>query len=115
MLRIDEQNNIFLTRGDTAYIDIISFTDGNGNPYFLQEGDKIYFRLRTDKYMLTKELALDIAENSATLILIPQDTINLPFAVHKYEMELVTNQAEHFTFFADRNFTIGRELEVHNG
>ena len=115
MLEIDKDNNIKLTRGDTAYIDITSFVDGEGDPYFLHEGDKIYFRLKTEKYILTKQLALDLAENTATLILNPQDTLGLSFATHRYEMELVTYQEEHFTFFADKNFTIGRELEVHNG
>lgn len=113
MLVIDKDNNILLTRGDTAYIDIIDFYDIDGNPYTLEEGDNIYFRLRTSRVLLTKKLSIDLENNTATLLLEPKDTSYLPEKTHKYEIELVTHKNEHFTFVADKNFTIGKEQEVH--
>lgn len=113
MLEIDKQNNILLTRGDTAYIDFEDFIDIDGNPYELQENDTIYFRLRTSKVLLTKTLSIDLENQTATLLIEPKDTINLPMTTHKYEVELVTHQNQHYTYIADKNFTIGKEQEVH--
>lgn len=113
MLEIDKQNNILLTRGDTAYIDFEDFIDIDGNPYELEEGDQIFFRLKTSRVLLTKPLSIDLEEQTATLLIEPRDTINLPMATHKYEIELVTHQDKHYTFIADKNFTIGKEQEVH--
>lgn len=113
MLKIDDQNNITLTRGDTAYIDIDEWVDYDGNVYYLEEGDRVYFRLRTTKQILTKELVVDWESNVATLIIEPRDTIPLPVAAHRYEIELVTANDEHFTFVANKIFTIDKEQEVH--
>lgn len=116
MLTIDKDNNIFLTRGDTAYIRILEFTKDDDTVYYLQDGDRIYFRMRTtNNRILPKEFVIDFENNSALLTLIPDDTILLPIAIHKYEVELVTNIGEHFTFIANKNFEIGPEQEVHYG
>ncbi len=113
MLIIDEYNNITLTRGDTAYIDLSEFFDYDGDTYYLQQGDKIYFRLRTPKQILTKELEINTGLNMATLTINPEDTIPFAFGDYRYEMELVTVDNEHFTFIADKRFTVDKEQEVH--
>jgi hypothetical protein len=113
MLEIDKQNNILLTRGDTACIDFEDFIDIDGNPYKLEENDQIFFRLKTSRVLLTKSLSIDLSAQTATLLIEPRDTINLPMATHKYEIELVTHEDKHYTFIADKNFTIGKEQEVH--
>lgn len=114
MLDIDRNQNITLTRGDTAYIDIIGLKDKDGTAYTLVSGDVIWFRLKGTT-LFEKQLSIDTEENFATLTLEPEDTEDLAFSMYKYEMELVTSIGEHFTFIADKNFTIGKELEVHNG
>lgn len=116
MLTIDKDNNIFLTRGDTAYIKILEFIKDDGDIYYLQDGDAIYFRMRTtNNRILSKELVIDFENNTALLTFIPDDTIYLPITKNKYEIELVTNIGEHFTFIANKNFEIGPEQEVHYG
>lgn len=114
MLYIDRDGNITLTRADTAFIDVTSFKNQVGETYQLFEGDKVYFRLKTNP-ILEKELTIDLLNNKAGLHIIPDDTAGLPFTTFKYEMELVTSTGEHFTFIADRNFTVGKEVEEHNG
>ena len=114
MLEIDKDNNIKLTRGDTAYINLDPLINSDGTVYEFQEGDKIYFRLRTNTYrLLTKELEIDLSTNTATLSIDPLDTANFPLGVHKYELELVTVLNEHFTFIANKKFILDRELEGH--
>lgn len=114
MLYIDRDVNITLTRADTAFIDVISFKNQKGETYQLFEGDKVYFRLKTNP-ILEKELTVDLVNNRANLHIIPEDTAELQFTTYKYEMELVTSAGEHFTFIADKNFTVGKEVEEHNG
>lgn len=116
MLEIDSRTKtITLTRGDTAYIEVSTLLNADGTDYEYNADDKVYFRLKLDSSMLEKEMAIDLENNKSTLTLYPEDTENLAFGIYKYEMELVTAIGEHFTFIADKNFTISKELEVHNG
>ena len=114
MLNIDRNLNITLTRADTAYIDVSVLKNADGTDYTYEDGDAVYFRLKADS-MLEKQLGIDFENNKSTLTLNPNDTIQIPVGIYKYEMELVTAIGEHFTFIADKNFTISKELEVHDG
>ena len=111
MLRI-AYNKIYLTRGDTAYLEI-SITDDTGNPYALVDGDKIIFRLKstvdTKILLLEKEFNTEILR----LELKPEDTMSLKFGVYRYEVELVTGASEHFTIIENAEFEITPELEGH--
>lgn len=114
MLDIDRQLNITLTRADTAYIDVIALKNADGTDYTYEDGDAVWFRLKGVS-LLEKQLGIDFENNKSTLTLLPNDTVNIPFGIYKYEMELVTAIGEHFTFIADKHFTISEELEAHNG
>jgi len=114
MLDIDRNQNITLTRGDTAYIDVTEFRNNDGESYTLIDGDKVYFRLGTNP-PIEKELTLDLINNKAVLHLVPADTENLPYSIFKFEVEVVTSVGDHYTCVADRNFTIGKEVEEHHG
>ena len=114
MLDIDRNQNITLTRGDTAYIDIVELRNRDGAIYDLVAGDRIFFRLKANS-VIEKELDIDLPNSKASLHILPADTIGLDYTSYKYEMELVTSTDEHFTFIADKNFIISEEVEVHNG
>ena len=109
---------IYLTRADTAYLQFIPMEkipeQKEPTPRILQNGDKVIFRLKTNGAVFEKECLIDLEENSCILSLEPTDTINLDFQTYKYEVELVTNIQEHFTFVADQRFTIGKEYEPHD-
>ena len=115
MLRIDNQD-ISLTRGDTAYLQFIPQVEGENHKridYVLNDGDTVIFRLKSTKSIFEKDCVIDLAENTSILVLVPDDTINLDFATYYYEVELVTIYGEHFTFIANKRFTIGKEIEPH--
>ena len=103
---------IYLTRGDTAYLDV-SIKDSSGNDYEPAQGDKIYFRLKKSIYK--DELLVEKEINTDTLVLEirPEDTSRLEFGTYCYEIELVTGSGQHFTVIENACFTIGAELEVH--
>ena len=115
MLKIDKQD-ITLTRGDTAYLQFIPvIADDDGDPvdYKLIEGDSVVFRLKTDKIIFSKECIIDTENNTSILTLTEDDTKDLDFQTYYYEVELITNLEEHFTFIANQRFTIGKELDQH--
>ena len=85
MLRTDSANNITITQGNSAEIDVTAY-DEEGNPIELQEGDKVIFKVECNgkeiiKKVLTSE-NFDSEEKALKLILKPEDTINLPLEKH---------------------------------
>lgn len=111
MLQV-EGSRIFLTRGDTAFL-VLHILDSAGNPYNVQEGDKIYFRLKSDVFSRQLIIEKEIDINSLRLQLDPEDTEDLSFTTYKYEIELVTSTGYHFTIIENSEFVIRPELEVH--
>ena len=76
MIKI-ENSNIYLTRGDSASINITIQND-DGSDYEFQVGDKIIFSVK-NKYsdttpLLRKEIETESASTSATISLTKQDT-----------------------------------------
>ncbi len=111
-----EDNNIYLTRGDTADI-TLTITQLDGSDYEVQEGDTLIFRMK--KYA-TKEASEVLIEKTAlvsdgeiTFSLVPEDTLTLAFGEYRYEVELVTDADDHYTVIADTEFEVGKELENH--
>ena len=98
MLKIDEEDNIYLTRGDTAIIDIALF-DEDGEPYAMISSDRLVFTLRKlyDKGAILIEKEVDEPSFSFT----SADTKDLDFG------EYVTGKID--TFIAEKTFTIGEE------
>lgn len=120
MLKVEGQK-IYMTRADSAKLKVIPKVkdeEGVKIPYVLQEGDKIFFRLKRkaeDDYEIIceKECEIDVENNQALLKLVPIDTESCEFKEHRYECELVTFDDFHSTFIENQPFTIGKELEKH--
>lgn len=120
MLKVTGKN-IYLTRADSGTIQVIPKTkteEGEYQPYILQEGDRIIFRLKykaDDSYevICEKECEIDLESNKAILHLVPEDTKTCAFKEHRYEFELITASDFHDTFIENQQFTIGKELEEH--
>lgn len=108
MLRIDDENNIYLTRGDTADFDI-ELTDEDGQPYIMGADEIIIFSLRK---LYDKGLILVQKQSAApSFSLSTADTKDLSFGKYKYDIYLynqVTYKLD--TFIADRDFEIGEEV-----
>ena len=119
MLKIEPNGETYLTRADTAFIKpIIEVEDGEKpgkfDPYELQEGDRVIFRLALNSnspVLIEKDCVIDLENNKAILNLVPEDTKDLEPKVYFYCMELVTVTGNHFTFVENTRFTIGKELE----
>ena len=107
---LDVQNEkIYLTRGDTAYLEIELITQ-MGESYTPVYGDKLFFRLKKSANKGSLLLEKEININTLTLELSPEDTANLEFGSYCYEVELVTALGQHFTVIENATFILGAEL-----
>ena len=103
-------NEIYITRGDSAYIQV-ELIDDNGAVYTPVSGDKLYFRLKKSIFGNALLLMKTINTQNMTLELTPNDTSSLEFTSYRYEIELVTVDGNHFTVVHDKPFFVGVELE----
>lgn len=107
MLKI-EDNNIYLTRGDSAKF-LLDITDADGLPYTLKSTDELIFSVRRivgkGEVILYKKFTLpEFALQSV-------DTRDLSFGTYKYDIFLhntATNKYD--TFIADRLFVLTEEV-----
>ena len=102
--------DIMLTRGNTAELLVLPQNE-DGTPFFLEEGDKVLFTVknRYDKEMIQKEI-LPSAQNEETgeitIILSPEDTINMNPQAYTYDVLLVTASGDAYTFIPRSVFEI---------
>lgn len=115
MIQITGQS-IYLTRGDSATLEIDLKRQGTSTAYVIQEGDTFYFRVKRNpnsELLIEKEFEAT-GESKIALTLDPEDTADLFNGTdYRYEVELVTAGGWHDTFIADQLFHIGVELEGH--
>lgn len=114
MLRV-VKGDICMTRSDTAYLQFIPQIQNSETnefeDYEFEEGDSVIFRLQLGSTAFEKHCRIDLETNNCVLTLVPSDTKDLEFRTYYYEVELVTSREEHFTFIANRRFTVEKEIE----
>ena len=103
------ENQIYLTRGDTAYL-TVALVDASGNNYRPVAGDKIYFRLKKNIFGDSVIFEKEVDISTLKLNLAPSDTKNLDFTSYRYEIELVKMTGECFTVVENELFVVGVEV-----
>lgn len=114
MLRTDRANNITLTQGNSAEIDITPL-DEDGEPIELQEGDKVIFKVmwRQRNRILKKELTAadwDSEEKALKLLLTPEDTVYLPAGTYEYDCLYIFADGSAYTFIDAAVFKIVKAI-----
>ena len=107
MLYIDEEQNITLTRGDSAMF-VIALEDIDGEPYTPQDGDRLRFALGKNwgrDTIFVKNIPLD----TCVLELVPEDTKELAFRTYKYDVEF-TDSGGHVSTIILGDFTVDKEV-----
>ena len=100
MFKIDGNNNIILTRGDSLSLKIdLKFEDGS--PYIVSENDVIRFAISKGyegepNYQLIKEII--IPNDTLTILLTSEDT-KLPYCDYNYDVE-ITHEGQVDTFIS---------------
>lgn len=108
MLYIDQDNNIKLTRGDTAIIDI-EITNADGEPYIMRNFDSLIFtvkRMYNDSAeVIRKELQTPV------LTLTSNDTKNLSFGKYRFDIYIYNSETHNLdTFIYEKIFEVAEEV-----
>lgn len=108
MLYIDQNDNIKLTRGDTAIIDI-DITDADGEPYIMRNFDRLIFtvkRMYNDSAeVIRKELQTPV------LTLVSNDTKNLSFGKYRFDIYIYNSETHNLdTFIYEKIFEVAEEV-----
>jgi len=111
MLTIDIDNNITMTRGDTAKFNIGVFSLDNNSPYVITANDVVMFTLRKEPkksaddvdFLIQKEAPLGL------LTLDPADTEDLAYITYYYDIQITLENLEVYTIIGWRKFTLEKE------
>lgn len=113
MLTIDRMNNITLTQGNSAEIDITPI-DTTGEPVQLESGDMVVFTIKhCRKEVFRKVLGAedwDVDEKALKLILNPEDTEDLPPCNYEYDCMYIFEDGSAYTFIDKATFKIVRAI-----
>lgn len=97
-------NEIKLTRGDTAYFVIVPYADGE--VYTLKEGDVVTFTVKkntgSENYVIQKTgLEIEIK---------PEETSNLTYGTYKYDVQMTFSDGRVDTFIGPSDFVLTEEV-----
>ena len=113
MLKIDRANNITLTQGNSAEIDITPI-DTAGDPVVLEEGDMVVFTIKHCRKEVFKKVLgasdWDSEEEALKLILNPEDTADLPPCNYAYDCIYIFEDGSAYTFIDEAMFKIVRAI-----
>lgn len=108
MLNIDENNNITLTRGDSASI-AVALKNPDGSDYTLQSGDVLLFTVKynciTEDIIIQKDISSDGIIN-----INPEDTAALLYDVYFYDVQLTKANGAVNTVIPPRDFIVSKEV-----
>lgn len=110
MFVVNSDNSIYLTRGDTAYLNVNAY-DSNNIPYAFHVGDVVRFKVvqknRCDLILVCKDIVIESETTTATIPLTKDDT-KIGELIHKpkdywYEVELNPDTAPQTIIGYDAN------------
>lgn len=102
---------ISMTRGDTLQAQVEIF-DTSGDPYTLQEGDRVRFAMKDRSKRSCGHILLykDIPSN-LVLTLLPEDTETLPYGEYGYDIELTKANGVVDTFIYEATIELRWEAD----
>lgn len=105
MLYIDTDNNIKLTRGDSAILTLTVTKDGTAYDY---SNDLTQFTVKRNT--VTEEIIIQKTFTGNSIAITPNDTKNLYYSDLVYDVQLITPGGEVHTVIEPRNFEITQEV-----
>ncbi len=91
MLTIKQNNDIHLTQGDSAYLNV-EITNDDGTPYNIKEGDTLTMTVKATNGTLIFSKTVQAYES---IIIEPQDTINVGVGRYKYDIHRKSSLHNH--------------------
>lgn len=105
MLLIDNENNIMLTRGDTAVLNLEVTIDGEAYDY---SNDLVQFTVK--KNTVTDSIIIQKTFSGGSVTIEPTDTENLDYQTLKYDVQVITQSGKVYTVIPPCNLTIAEEV-----
>lgn len=113
MLDIDKYNNITITQGNSAEIDITPL-DEDGKPYELQEGDKVIFKVESCRKEIIRRVLTaadwDSEQDGLIMVLNPEDTVNLPDKEYTFDCLYIFADGSAKTFIDAAMFKVVKAI-----
>lgn len=110
---IDDDQNITLTRGDSAPFSVTLKMDGE--VYEMQDGDRIDFGVKADYDDAECVIHKTSTANPAPFQIDPENTSDLEFGTYRYDVQFVAANGFTQTFIEKKRFKIDKEVTVPNG
>ena len=107
MLKVDG-NNIFLTRGDSATLELSVTQDEETYDF---SGDDVVFSVK--RFVTDKEAVIKKTFEDGKISFAPEDTADLPFGTYLYDVQLTHTSGEDVTVctvIVPTTFIIGAEV-----
>lgn len=105
MLLVDSENNITLTRGDTAILTLT--VKKNGSDYDFSD-DLTQFTVKRNT--VTSEIVLQKTFTGTSIQIDPSDTKDLYYTDLKYDVQLITPENEVYTVITPHDFIVAEEV-----
>lgn len=106
------KNDIKLTRGDTAYLNISISDSISDEGYTIQPTDTL--RLTVKRNIKDTDFAFQkVITGTDTFHIEPTDTNSLDWGKHIYDVELTTENGDIFTVIEPSKFEILQEVTTH--
>lgn len=106
MYKIDDDQNIFLTRSDTCALKL-SVVDDNDTPYDFSN-DLVQLTIKTNTY--TPEIVIQKTIVGDTFKIEPTDTKSLLYGKYLYDVQIITNSGDVYTVIGPSNFVLTDEV-----
>ena len=110
MFKIEDDNRVVLTRGDSCAFDVEIKTD-SGETYTPVEGDVITFTLKKD----SKSSDALIIKYGTTIVFNPQDTNRFKYGNYLYDVILTTAGGAVYTIIPPTEFVLSDEIHWERG
>lgn len=112
MLKIKENGQIFLPRGDTGCFVVRKHRSGETVPF--EAGDSVTFTVKRrvgDKIPIIQKVVTDFQEDGTALVLIePADTEMLAFGAYWYDIQFDSADGAVDTLIKPSVFVVGEEV-----
>lgn len=102
MFRVTESGRILLTRGDTAYINVVT------DDYTPQDGDQI--KLTVKRSTADKDTLIQKTVSDGVVKIEPKDTEALDYGTYVYDCQLTTAAGDVYTFIPPTDFVLQEEV-----
>ena len=105
MLTVDSENNITLTRGDTAILTLT--VKKNGSDYDFSD-DLTQFTVKRNT--VTSDIVFQKTFTGTSIQIDPSDTKDLYYTDLKYDVQLITPDNEVYTVITPHDFIVAEEV-----